>query len=71
MSKIDDLRVKYSSLKPDSFNRLVNGDETPTKKYAEFLYNINKVVLPNFYSESDGYTQQKQQNYIINNHKFG
>ena len=37
MSKIDDLRVKYSSLKPDSFNRLVNGDETPTKKYAEFL----------------------------------
>jgi hypothetical protein len=37
MSKIDDLRVKYSSLKPDTFNRLVNGDETPTKKYAEFL----------------------------------
>ena len=37
MSKIDDLRVKYASLKPDTFNRLVNGDETPTKKYAEFL----------------------------------
>ena len=37
MSKIDDLRVKYASLKPETFNRLVNGDETPTKKYAEFL----------------------------------
>jgi hypothetical protein len=37
MSKIDELRVKYSNLKPDSFNRLVNGDKTPTKKYAEFL----------------------------------
>ena len=37
MSKIDDLRVKYSSLKPDTFNRLVNGDKTPTKKYSEFL----------------------------------
>lgn len=37
MSKIDELRVKYSSLKLDTFNRLVNGDETPTKKYAEFL----------------------------------
>lgn len=37
MSKIDELRVKYSSLKPDTFNRLVNGDETPTKKYSEFL----------------------------------
>lgn len=37
MSKIDDLRVKYVSLKPDTFTRLVNGDETPTKKYTEFL----------------------------------
>ena len=37
MSKIDELRVKYSNLKPDSVNRLVNGDETPTKKYSEFL----------------------------------
>lgn len=37
MSKIDELRVKYCSLKPDTFNRLVNGDETPTKKYSEFL----------------------------------
>lgn len=37
MSKINDLRVKYSSLKPDTFSRLVNGDETPTKKYSEFL----------------------------------
>jgi hypothetical protein len=37
MSKIDELKVKYSSLKPDTFTRLVNGDQTPTKKYAEFL----------------------------------
>jgi hypothetical protein len=37
MSKIDELRVKYYNLKPNIFNRLVNGDETPTKKYAEFL----------------------------------
>ena len=39
MSKIDELRVKYSSLKPDTFNRLVNGDQTPTKKYSKFLLN--------------------------------
>lgn len=37
MSKIDDLRVKYVSLKPETFNRMVKGDETPTKKYSEFL----------------------------------
>ena len=37
MSKIDDLRVKYRNLKPDTFSRLINGDETTTKKYSEFL----------------------------------
>ena len=37
MSKIEELKVKYSSLKSDTFTRLVDGDETPTRKYAEFL----------------------------------
>jgi hypothetical protein len=37
MSKIDELKVKYWSLKIETFNRLVNGDKTPTRKYTEFL----------------------------------
>jgi hypothetical protein len=37
MSKIDDLKVKYSNLKPETFHRLITGDKTPTKKYSEFL----------------------------------
>ena len=56
MSKIDDLRVKYASLKPDTFNRLVDGDETPTKKYSEFLlktWNISPWIWK--------FTKQKKQ----------
>lgn len=37
MSKIEELKVKYSSLKGNTFTRLVDGDETSTRKYTEFL----------------------------------
>ena len=37
MSKIEELKVKYSGLKNDTFTRLVDGDETSTRKYTEFL----------------------------------
>lgn len=37
MSKIDELRKKYSGVTTASFNRLVEGDKTPTKKYLEYM----------------------------------
>jgi hypothetical protein len=37
MSKIDELRVKYNTLKAETTARLITGDATPTKKYSEFL----------------------------------
>ena len=37
MAKIETLRVKYPNMTEQTFNRLFNGDNTPTKKYAEFL----------------------------------
>lgn len=37
MAKIDVLRAKFPKITEQTFNRLVNGDKTPTKKYAEFL----------------------------------
>jgi len=37
MAKIDTLRSKFSNMTEQTFNRLFNGDNTPTKKYAEFL----------------------------------
>ena len=37
MAKIETLRAKYPNMTEQTFNRLFNGDNTPTKKYAEFL----------------------------------
>jgi hypothetical protein len=37
MSKIDDLREKYPSVSQATFNKFVNWDQTPTKKYVPFL----------------------------------
>jgi hypothetical protein len=37
MSKLTELRGKYSKITENTFNRLFDGDKTPTKKYAEFL----------------------------------
>ena len=37
MSKIETLRAKFPKINERTFNRLVEGDKTPTKKYAEFL----------------------------------
>jgi hypothetical protein len=37
MSKIETLRGKFPQITEQTFNRLFEGDRTPTKKYAEFL----------------------------------
>ena len=37
MSKVDELRKKYSSVTTATFNRFVQGDKTPTKKYLEYM----------------------------------
>lgn len=37
MSKIDELKNKYSSITNQMFEKFVEGDTTPTKKYLEFL----------------------------------
>lgn len=37
MAKIDLLKEKFKDLNDVTFNRLYEGDKTPTKKYAEFL----------------------------------
>jgi hypothetical protein len=37
MSKIDELRAKYPKIVQNTFDRLVDGDKTPTKKYLDYL----------------------------------
>lgn len=37
MSKVEELRVKYSKITEVTFRKLVEADETPTKKYLEYL----------------------------------
>lgn len=37
MSKVDELRVKYPKITKVTFDRFVQGDETPTKKYLEYM----------------------------------
>lgn len=37
MSKVDDLRIKYPKVTKVTFNKFVEGDFTPTKKYLEFM----------------------------------
>jgi hypothetical protein len=37
MSKVDDLRKKYPKVHNSTFERFVEGDTTPTKKYLEYM----------------------------------
>ena len=37
MSKVEELRAKYPKMNVRSFTNFVNADETPTKKYLEYL----------------------------------
>lgn len=37
MSKVEELRAKYPTVTQVTFNKLVDADKTPTKKYLEFL----------------------------------
>ena len=37
MSKVDELRSKYSTVSTATFNKFVEADKTPTKKYLEYL----------------------------------
>lgn len=37
MSKVDDLKKKYSQVSTASFNKFVEADTTPTKKYLDFM----------------------------------
>lgn len=37
MSKVEELRSKYSNLTAATFTKFVDGDKTPTKKYLEFM----------------------------------
>lgn len=37
MSKIDELRSKYTAVTTATFNKFVEADKTPTKKYLEYL----------------------------------
>jgi hypothetical protein len=37
MSKVDELKLKYQNVLTRTFNKFVESDKTPTKKYLEFL----------------------------------
>lgn len=37
MSKVEELRLKYPKITKPTFNRFVDADHTPTKKYLEFM----------------------------------
>ena len=37
MSKVDDLKKKYSQVSTASFSKFVEADTTPTKKYLDFM----------------------------------
>lgn len=39
MSKVEELRLKFPKIKEVTFNKLVAGDTTPTKKYLEYMLN--------------------------------
>mgnify|MGYP000014373188 FL=1 len=49
MSKVEELRVKYPKVTKPTFNRFVEADFTPTKKYLEFMLktwtNREKVMV--------------------------
>ena len=40
MGKIDDLRARYYKVNKITFQRIVSGDTTPTKKYLEYMLKI-------------------------------
>lgn len=40
MSKVDELKNKYSRLTSPTFQKISDGDKTPTKKYLEFMLNL-------------------------------
>ena len=40
MSKVDELREKYRTVHESSFNKLNDGDTTPTKKYLEYMLRL-------------------------------
>jgi hypothetical protein len=42
MSKVEELREKYSKITSTTFNRFVEGDNTPTKKYLEYMLKMWK-----------------------------
>jgi hypothetical protein len=49
MSKVEELRAKYPKLTNTTFNKLVEGDKTKTKKYLPFMLKtweclINRLV---------------------------
>jgi len=37
MSKVDELRSKYSGISTATFNKFIEADKTPTKKYLEYF----------------------------------
>jgi len=37
MSKVEELRLKYPKVTKPTFNKFVDADFTPTKKYLEFM----------------------------------
>jgi hypothetical protein len=37
MSKVEELKLKYNTLTSQTFNKFLDADKTPTKKYLEFL----------------------------------
>lgn len=48
MSKIDEIRVKYPSVTKATFEKLVEADKTPTKKYLDYMLKIwhNRDIQP-------------------------
>lgn len=40
MSKVDDLKVKYPKINKTTFQKFVDADKTPTKKYLEFYLKV-------------------------------
>lgn len=40
MSKVDELRIKYPKVTKTTFNRFLDADFTPTKKYLDFMLKI-------------------------------
>jgi len=59
MSKVDDLRQKYQIVAKSTFNKFVEGDKTPTKKYLEYMLKA--------WTERQDYTHKRTIGGIIEN----